>query len=311
MSEADIYIKKGLNIIKGYLNSNNLAAALKGCQELYSINPYDDGVRSMYKKVQALVLEDNSRRVDQDIASTMPLWNEKKFAELGVIYKKLSAFAPTHAHLKEMILKLNIAMQHEQEGQRLAFIDKAVSAIHELIKQKKYRDAVGGSRELVKLAPLNSTAIALLKRTTKALIDDELEKNQRIVEGGDFDRSVEFLRSLLSIDSENSKLISLQKRALSHLNDQNKVSGKIAINESEQRLKDLYKSAEYEKVVQACNEIFLAEPGNIAAKIYKSKAERSLESESSKIILNKMLSKDYKSSIAEEMSINKDRFLVV
>ncbi|PIQ77080.1 hypothetical protein COV82_06465 [Candidatus Peregrinibacteria bacterium CG11_big_fil_rev_8_21_14_0_20_46_8] len=311
MSEVDTYIKKGLKVIQGYLDDGNLAAALKGCEELLRIDPSHSGVRKMYEKVRELIIKDNEKRVDADIAATMHLWDEKKYEELARIYRKLISFAPHHEKLRSLMKKLGMKIEDEEARQRAEFLEQALDAIEQLLRDHKYSDAVGAANELLTLAPLNSKAKGILKRSKKLLIEHELEKNQRIVDSSDFERAIEFYRGLLAIDPENGTVTSLQKRAMEHLRQQEKISGKISANEGEVRIKQLFDAAEYEKVIQACDEVLRDDPTKIAAKIYRKKAEKNLEKESDMIVRKKMQSKEYRDAMRGERKKNPQGFITV
>lgn len=288
MVNPDVYIAQGIKIVKNLISKEDFLTALKTCQELLRINPYNKKAQSLMQDIEGRIVEENIKKVDKDIDTTMPLWREGKFEELMRIYSKLYQYAPNYRRLHKLMEKLNDKFSAQQKQQRNDFIARALAAIRGLIKEKHYGDAIQASNELIDYAPLNEDAKLCLLETKKALVEQKLSENARITESADFERTLEFYESLLSIDPTNEKIKNLAAQAKTHLLGKNILAAQITLNESIARMKGLFDKADYEKVLQACEEIDRLDPGNITAQIFRKKAKNTMRSEANTLIVKKL-----------------------
>lgn len=279
MVDPEIYIKEGLKIVNALMDSGDLSAALRTCQELLKVNPYHRKVQKYLKEIEELIVEKNEKKVEVDIESTMHLWKEERFDDLMKIYTRLYQYAPNNTRLQKLIEKLNEKLSEQQKNARAAFVHGGLANIASLLENQKFGDAILACNELIRNDPLNRETTIYLKKAKTGLIEQKLKENSRIKDSADFERQLEFFESLLSIDPEHKEAKRLALRAKSHLAEQKLIAEKIHLNESIVRMKDLFKNSEYEKVLQACEEISRLDPGNFTARVFRKKAERMLRSE--------------------------------
>ncbi|PJC37465.1 hypothetical protein CO046_00360 [Candidatus Peregrinibacteria bacterium CG_4_9_14_0_2_um_filter_53_11] len=288
MVDPKTYIQEGLKTIKTLIEQNHLITALRAGEELARVNPYDRKVLNALANIQALIQKENEANVDRDIASTMHLWDEGKFDELQKIYSKLYQFSPQHKRLRALIIKLNEQMNEGQKKEHDEFIDQAVEAIKNLISEKNYTDAIQAGNELLQYDPLNSAAQKLLKKAKTGLIDMKLTENSQLLESADFERALEFYESLRRIDPDHSVVNRLSQQTKAHIAEKKLLASKITLNESIARMKELFTKREYEKVLQACDEIESIDPGNWTGRSYKKKAQATIERESDSVELKQL-----------------------
>ncbi|MBI4994894.1 hypothetical protein HZC21_04610 [Candidatus Peregrinibacteria bacterium] len=286
--DPQTYIEQGLKIVKDLVNKGDLAAAMNACQELLKVNPYDKSVHKYLQEIQERIIKENEKKVDADIESTMHLWKEGRFDELMQIYSKLYQYAPNHSRLIKLIEKLQEKMAEGQRKSRQDFLQKALAAIKGVINDGKFGDAIQACNEFLSLDPLNKEGKELLSDAKNRLIDQKLKENARVVEGADFERASQFYDTLLAINPENEKVKRLQETAASHLGGQKQLAGKIHFNESIDRMKQLFDAKEYEKVLQAAEEILHIEPKNLTAKIFMQKASATIDEEIGSKIVEKL-----------------------
>ena len=279
MVDPEQYITQGLKIVEALTAQGNLQSALSACEELLKINPYHRKVQKKLDEIQNAIVRKNEEKVDSDIAATMHLWKEGRLEELRRIYGRLFQFAPDHGKLRGLIEKLNAQLMQKQSRERGDFISSALAAIKKLLDEKRFGDTIQACNELLGVDPLNERAGELLAQAKKLLVEQKLQENQRVIEGADFQRAIELYQTLLSIDSKNEAVKRLMLTAQTHLASQNVLSSKIHLNESIERMKQLFKNAEYEKVLQMCEEIDRLNPGNFTARTFKKKARATIERE--------------------------------
>ena len=280
MLNPDRYIKESLKVVQQLMHDGNFSAALKACEELVRVNPYNKNVTKCIKEIEEAILRDNEKKVDRDIDSTMHLWEEKRYDDLMKIYTKLYQFAPQHARLKSLIEKLMKTLGTAQQDNRRDYIERALKAIDQLMSEKRFGDCLQACSELLALDPFNSKAHELQTLAQNGLIELKLSQNSHISESANFDRMLEFYESLTSINAQNSKVKKLIVQAKSRVAEQHVLAAKIALNESIARMKELFKAEEYEKVIQSCEEIDRLDPGNFAARVFHKKAEATMDAES-------------------------------
>lgn len=311
MVDPEEFIKHGLDTISALIDRREFATALRACEQLLGVNPYHRKARRMYEKLQALVDADIAAKVDADIDATMYLWDEKEFERLGDIYRKLYAYAPNHKRLRKMIEKLDSTLTGAQLRERDTVITAALEAINQMLAAERLSEAIGACNELLAYMPMDKEAQKLLAVAKARFIDRELTRNQQIVDGSDFERAVEFLDGLLAVDPQSEKVQQLKKQLQGHLTEQRTIENRMNINESVQRLKELFKHAEYEKVLQACDEIQHIDGKNIEAALYRAKAERNLEKESFRIVVKKMQDAVYRKELKELHAAHPELVLMV
>lgn len=295
MVDPKQYIKQGLKIIENLVKQGNLVSAVNGCKDLLRINPYDKSVLKQQEKIEALIEKENIKKVDMDIDRTMHLWQEKRFEELRDIYVRLYSFAPEYGRLRKLISQLNERLSEDDKNNRKLFIEKALKAISDLMDSQKYGDVIQASNELLNMDPLNEDAKQSLQKAKNSLIEQKLRDNQNIFDSADFERALDFFESLLKIDPNNKKVKQLVLQAQERVAHQKLLAAKIHLNESIARMKDLFKAAEYEKVIQSCEEIDRLDPGNFTARVFKKKAASTIESE-----INTQAVKRMKEAMASE-----------
>lgn len=307
--DPQTYIEQGLKIVKNLVNKGDLATAMNACQELLKVNPYDKSVHKYLEEIQERILKENEKKVDADIESTMHLWKEGKFDELMQIYSKLYQYAPNHSRLIKLIQKLQEKMAEGQKKSQKDFLQKAINAIKGVINNGQFGDAIQACNEFLSLDPLNKEGKELLLEAKNKLIDQKLKENARVVEGADFERAFQFYDTLLAINPNNEKVKHLKETAKSHLGGQKELAGKIHLNESIDRMKQLFDAKEYEKVLQACEEILRIEPGNLTAKIFIQKATATIDAEIESKIADKL--KSAGAEAAQEYGKNRERFVKI
>lgn len=309
MIDPETYINEGLKIVKTLVDQGNLQAALGSCQELLKVNPYHHKVQKYLKNIEELILEKNEEKVDKDLDTTMHLWKEGRYEDLMKIYGRLYQYAPGHKRLRELIAKLNQTLAEQQKDDRRVAIEKKLSEISKKLEEKQFGDAIQSCSELLQIDPLNRQVANFLAQAKQELIEQKLKENERVVDGGDFERALEFFSTLLAIDPENQKVQKLALRAKEHLAHQKAVAAKIHLNESIVRMKDLFKNAEYEKVIQTCAEIDRLDPGNFTARIFQRKAEKTMRMESDEMIVKTL--KETWAAMAPEVSKHPEGYVKI
>ncbi len=288
MVDPELYISQGLKIIKTLVEQGNFQSALQGCQELLKVNPYHRKVQKYLKNIEEELCAQNIKKVDKDLDATMHLWQEGRYDDLLKIYTKLYQYTPQYKRLRGLIEKLNTTMSQQQSNQRTDFIKQAVAAISGLMNESRYAEAIQASTELLSVDPVNEDAEKVLKKAKTAIIDQKLTENERIIDGADFERASDFYRSLIAIDPSHARAKSLLQQVQAHMAEQKMIAEKIHLNESVMRMKELFKSGEYEKVLQACEEIRRLDPGNFTAKVFYRRATKTMNEEIEILALKKV-----------------------
>lgn len=279
MLDPETYIKQGLGVVRILIKQGDLQNAFNACQELLNVNPYHRRLQRYLRKIQKLIIKSNEKKINDDIAVTMHLWKENRFEELLEIYAKLYKYAPQYRKLAKLIEKANAKLSSQQKNMRADFLKKALAAIAGLIKEKRFGDTIQACNELLSIDPLNSAAQEYLKETKTKLVEQKLRENERLIDSTEFDRALEFYNALLSIDPENQKVKRLALHTKEHLAEREMIAARIHLNESIKRMKQLFREGEYEKAVEACEEIERLDPKNFSARIFKKKARRVIQAE--------------------------------
>lgn len=288
MADLNQYIKDGLKIADQFLNEKNFSQALSACQELLKVNPYDRKLHKYLRRIEEHILEENIKKVDHDIDATMHLWKEGRFDDLFQIYARLIQYAPDHRKLKKLIEKLGEQMTDKERRLVQDNREKALANIQELMVEKRLGDALQAGNELLKADPLNTEAGIFVSQIKNLIIEQKMAENERILDSADFERQIEFFTGLLSLQPNHEKVKKLLLKAQAHAAEQRMIAAKIHLNESISRMKELFKNAEYEKVIQACEEIDRQDSGNFSAKIFRKKAIATMDAEIEVLAVKKL-----------------------
>jgi DNA-binding SARP family transcriptional activator len=302
MVDQETYIKDGLKIVEKLIDQDDLPTALGTCHELLKIDPYHRNTKSYLEKIEKLILKNNIKKVDKDIESTMHLWKENRLSDLFDIYSRLYQYAPNYGRLLGLIEKLKEKFSDEQKNARQKAISASIEKIEASIKAEAFADAIQQSNELLQSDPFNEDAKKMLKKAKGKQIDKMIAANELVIEGADAVRAVEFLESLLGIDPENQHANDLLARAREHLSEQTKLAEQIHLNEALTRIGELFSASEYEKVLQACEEVERIDPGNLTAKIFRAKSLKTMDDESDASMMKKMA--DESTLIVQEYAKN-------
>lgn len=285
MVDPEQYIAQGTALIDRFMEEKNFQAAFQACQELLKVNPYHRKLQKYLGKIQDRIVEENEKKVDADIAATMHLWKEKRYDDLQKIYIKLYQFAPNHGHLKNLIQRLSESLDDRAKQLKEERIRNFLEPARAALQKGEAGSALSNCLEVLKIDPLHKEALRLARNAREAIIEQKLRENERVLEGADFERKIELGNSLLSIDPVNEKVRRIIQQANAHLAQQRVLAEKIHLNESIARMKELFKTAEYEKVIQACEEIDRQDPGNFTAKAFKKKAQKTMAAETEVLVV--------------------------
>lgn len=282
------YFEEGIRAIHDLIKKGDFQKAYLSCQELLKIDPYNQEVSGLLEKIQKQILDSNLQKVKEEIDKAEHLWGEGKYEELVQIYSKLLEYAPQYEKLYKLIEKANQKMGKQETDRRSVFIAQALSAIEKAFREKRYGEAILGANELLTIDPQNKRALEISKRAREEIIDQKLKENEKIVDSGEYARAVELYESLLQIDPDSEKVKRLYMDAQQHLLGKKQTEEKILVNEGVKRLKELFDAQEYEKVVEAADGILQLDSRNITAKIYRQRAEETMEKEIDLAVLKKI-----------------------
>lgn len=286
--DYDSYLKEGIKSVKKLFQSGNLQNATIACGQLLKIDPYNKKLMKLQREIEEEVLRVNLEKVKKEIKRTWGLWDERRYEELLQIYNKLYEYAPQYDYLTELISKAETALSDRQKDERKKFIQDALNVIRKVFSEKRFGETLLACNELLIIDPRNEEAKAILQKTKEALVEEKLKENERIVDSGDFERALELYESLLSIDPKSQKLLKLIRDAEDHVSKKKTLLRRIQVNEGVKRIKDLFAAREYEKTIQACEELLLIDPKNLTGHLYKQKAVDTIETENDAAVFKKL-----------------------
>ncbi|MEK7528901.1 MAG: hypothetical protein AAB592_03970 [Patescibacteria group bacterium] len=291
MLDPQEYIQNGHKTIRNLISHRDLQRAYQACRELLKFDPQNKTTLDLFRDVEEEIMELNLNKVRQDIKNTRHLWDEGKYEELLQVYNRLYAYAPHDEELLELIQRAEEKIGDTKNKERNAFVTQAISVIERVITEKRFGEAIQAARELMEIAPRNETVVRLLKKAKDLLIEQKLKEHERVVDSGNYTQALELYESLLKIDDKNDKIIGLVADARRHLTEKESVERRMNINEGTARIKELFKNAEYEKVMRACDDILNIDSKNFTANLYKQKAKDTIEMENDSAVFNKMKEK--------------------
>lgn len=309
MLDPEAYVDQGLKAVDHLIDRGELATALKVCEELLRVHPYHKGAQEYIQNIHAQIVKKNEEIVDEDIQKTMKLWDEHRYDELRTVYAKLLIYSPQHKKLRGLIMKLDSTVTKEAQEKRYAIKQKALEAIKSLITQKQFTDALQACDELNEYFPGDAMVENISRSARYAYIDEQLKINDHFVHSADFMEAEAFYASLMKIDPNHPQLKKLLEQTRAHGAQQRILAAKIHLNESIERMKKLWTSHEYEKVIQLCEEIIQQDTNNFTAKLYKKRAASILLRESDALEYKQL--KEHWAHISLEYKKNPTAFIMI
>lgn len=294
-------------MVKRLISEGDLLNANLTCQELVKVDPYNKKLLKLFRKIENKILDQNEKIVKKEIDRTWNLWDEKRYDELLRIYQRLYEYAPQYEELHQLIDKAEKALGTEELKKRKEFIQQAFLAIKDMFDQSRYGEVVRACEEFLIVDPRNEKARDIQKRAKEKLVDAKLKENERIVDSGEYERQLELYGELLKIDPRSSRVKKLQMDALQKLSEKKKIDMRMTVNEGMKRIKNLFVAQEYEKVLQACEDVMTWDKDNLIAKIYRKKAESAIEDETDSRAL-KIIQEGF-GKLREEYEKNKAAFV--
>lgn len=272
MIDIYTYIQEGIKTVKMLLRKGDLFNANLGCQELLKVDPYNKKLQKLLTKIEKKILKQNLKIVKQEIKRTWSLWDEKRHGELLQIYERLLEYAPQYGELHELMEKAEKAMNNTEREQRKAFIREALEAVEKIFREGKWEDVIQACKEILVVHAFNEKAKNLLAKARENFVEQKLKENETLVDSAEFERQIEFFGELLHIDPNSEKVKNLLLEARKKLQEKKKIETQILVNEGEKRIKTLFDQQEYEKVLQACEELRFLDTRNLVAMLYDRKA---------------------------------------
>lgn len=302
-----ISLEDAYKTIKRLIHEEKWLEAHRACLEILHFDPENLKIIHFKNKIEKKVSKINQKAIKSDLEKLKPLWNEGKYEELLLNLKHLEPYINDYAPLKSFIIKTRRKYNEQLHGTQEKTFQQEIKNVHELVKQKKFADALR-TAERLRVMDIHGKALKKEIRTIrKAWIEQELDANKTLISGNKYEDILFFYQGLLKIDSDSEKVKKLIEQTKKNYQAYKIEEKKEFIYKSLEEIKTLFQLKKYEKAYEACSEILEYDPQNkIALKLQKrseSKAQKLIDGE----VIDQMISNQ--KNLREEYKADRKNFI--
>jgi len=275
------------NILKLY-KANNFNECFNALQFYLTHNPKDLKAIKLLQKVKKQILKTNIAKIEEAIKRFDHLWKQKKYPELLQAYLEIQKFAPDYIPLQKKIEKVYKLLQKNNQDQNYLEFKKIKDVVEVKISNNELTDSIKFVEEAFLKNPNNPLVKKLVLETKRNTIDIKLKQNRKPIKQGNIPKIYDFIKSLYELEPTYYKIQTLLVKYHGLLRKYYENQKYVYLKDSMQQIKVLYNKSEFQKCLQASNELLRTTVYNNFANKYKIKAENAIVNENFKASYQKL-----------------------
>ena len=275
------------NILKLY-KANNFNECFNALQFYLTHNPKDLKAIKLLQKVKKQILKTNIAKIEEAIKRFDHLWKQKKYPELLQAYLEIQKFAPDYIPLQKKIEKVYKLLQKNNQDQNYLEFKKIKDVVEVKISNNELTDSIKFVEEAFLKNPNNPLVKKLVLETKRNTIDIKLKQNRKAIKQGNIPKIYDFIKSLYELEPTYYKIQTLLVKYHGLLRKYYENQKYVYLKDSMQQIKVLYNKSEFQKCLQASNELLRTTVYNNFANKYKIKAENAIVDENFKTSYQKL-----------------------
>ncbi|MBA4336758.1 hypothetical protein C0416_03215 [bacterium] len=269
--------KEGILQVEALINEGNLKEAYSVCNKLLLNFPENGKIRSLQKKIEKTVYEQNLKIVKSELDTLKPLWKEKRYKEIVEKLESLKSYVPGYGPIEKDLFKAKKLYRDQLiEGQKLA-VDDYVKNIEKLIAENKFQEAIVESKKFLAKIPGHEKVALLEKKAKDLFVVQKLKENEFLLKSDKFDEIEALLKELIAVNPESGKLKLLLEKASKRQTVALSYEKKDFVFQSFEHIKILAQKKKWEKTIDALIELLKVDPGNMNALELLDKARRKFD----------------------------------
>ena len=257
--------KDGVAQIETLIKEGDLKTAYSVCNKLLLNFPENGKIRSLQKKIEKTVYEQNLKIVKSELDTLKPLWKEKRYKEIVEKLESLKSYVPGYGPIEKDLFKAKKLYRDQLiEGQKLA-VDDYVKNIEKLIAENKFQEAIVESKKFLAKIPGHEKVVLLEKKAKDLFVVQKLKENEFLLKSDKFDEIEVLLKELIAVNPESGKLKLLLEKASKRQTVALSYEKKDFVFQSFEHIKILAQKKKWEKTIDALIELLKVDPGNMNA----------------------------------------------
>ncbi len=285
-AHSSISFEEAIRQIQELIENEKLSEAHRACLELLRFDQDNIQVIRLKNKIEDLMGRNNRRVIKEELEKMAPLWNEKKYTEILEKLKTLALYIADYPELKKVILKAENAYKIQQNEQKLIQYEQDFQRVKSLLEEKKFPDAMREAEKLRLMNLYDGKIRKLIQDLRQKWIQDEMAKNQFLLNGEKFEDILLYLRHLQSIDPDSKvleRVIDKTKRRYQQYKNEEK---REYIYAGLEKTRTLLQMGKYEKSTLAAEEILQIDPGNSEAeKLFQRSRRKTIDLIENEVIM--------------------------
>ena len=288
--------------INQYILADQFKGAYKLCNTMLLNFPESRRLHKLQYKIEKIAFKQNVESVKKDLKALKPLWEEKGYKELVEKLEVLQSYVPGYKSVEKDLYKASKLYQKQMIIEQKDFLEKYMKAIEVKMSEKNFREAIILLKKVLDSVQHYKRAESMIEKAKDLLIDQELEKNQDLLQSKKFKEIEILLKKLLDINPESSKIKSIYKKAAKRETLMLEFAKKDFTYQSYGNILVLYQKKKYEKAIDSLYELLSVDPDNVKAKELLLQAEKKFDSKLTKDVVVKIteLQKKYENQYRED-----------
>lgn len=281
-----------LDQIQAMLDSGELASANSNIEEYLSRNLDDPKALKIYRKIQKQIYQNNLKKVKEGIRIAESMWDQKRYEDLLNLYLKLQPYAPNYKPLQRLIDKVYKVQGKSVQKKEDTAMSDFNTTLTQYIQTKNFDRALDFLQEAIKKDPDNPGFQKTLLDLKRKIIDHKLTTNKSKFKKASPPDIYDFIKSLYEFEPtyyKTQQLLVDQHEKLKYYYANKK---DLFVKDAKRQIRILYNKKEFEKALQAVNELQKIDPSNSLAKRYRKKIKPAIDNRNFKLAYEVLKSKD-------------------
>lgn len=280
--------KQSLKQIKQLDKQGDTTKAFQAIQAYLQTNHDDLEAIKLYQDLKKKVYKQNLSKVKDSIQSVKFMWKQGRYKDLLHLYLKLRPYAPNYRPLENLIQKAYNAYHKEEMQKQDSANSKVIQNVEGYLKSKNYTEALKFIEEAIKRDLDNPLLQKLLVETKRKVIDAKLKANMAKIKKISIPESYDFIKKLYELEPTYYKIQKLFAEYHYKLKDYYKNQKFIYEKDAKRQIKVLYNTKEYDKALQATQELLKVNNTSKTAQKYLPRIKQKIDQENFKTAYQKI-----------------------
>jgi len=262
--------------IKKLYQAGETHQAYSALEKYLVSNNQDSKAFKLLQSIKKDLLKKNIEKINQAIQRFDYLEQQQKYQELLTAYLEIQKFAPDYIPLQNKIQKIYQIILKDQNNTQNQEFQKIQQLVETKLANQEFTETITFLEQTINQDSNNILLRKLLIETKRQIIDHKLLTNKSNFNTQSIPKIYDFIKTLYNFEPTYPKiqklLISYHSKLKLYYQNQKLVFEKDAVRQ----IKVLFNQQEYQKCLQACQELLRTTFYNQTALKYRKKAQSAI-----------------------------------